>query len=183
MPGRDAVSTRISLTFTSCPDLRSLSECGTHTCSPGGRRPKKPLRAGDRSKRLIQADPPRKPVPAVVGPAWAARQGAADGTAGKACLSYKTFLRVYELHKSDASRHLWNIYHEHAKPAPSNISPPKPMQKSRWTRGLSLGDAPTSRRTVRRCDRIEPRRSDLSPENAALLMKVNQQNTLVDMWR
>ena len=29
--------------------------------------PQKAARAGDRGKRLIQADPPRKPVPAVVG--------------------------------------------------------------------------------------------------------------------
>jgi hypothetical protein len=52
------------------------------------------------------------------------------------------------------------------------------------TRGLTLRDASTPRRkTVRRYDLVDPRWSDLSPENAALLMKVNQQNTLVDMWR
>ena len=65
-----------------------------------------------------------------------------------------------------------------------NTPPPNPKQKSRWTRGLTLSDTTTPRRkTVRRYDRVEPRKSDLSPEIAALLMKVNQQNTLVDMWR
>ncbi len=51
-------------------------------------------------------------------------------------------------------------------------------------RGLTLSDTTTPRRkTVRRYDRVIPRKSELSPENAALLMKVNQQDTLVDMWR
>jgi hypothetical protein len=65
-----------------------------------------------------------------------------------------------------------------------NMATPRPKQKTCWTRGLTLYDAPTARRkTVRRYDLVEPRWSDLSPENAALLMQVNQQNTLVDMWR
>ena len=51
-----------------------------------------------------------------------------------------------------------------------------------WSR-LTLADASARRGTVRRYGCIEPRRSDISPENAALLMKVNQQNTLADTWR
>ena len=55
---------------------------------------KKAALAGDRRKCLIQADPPRKSIPAVVGPEWAAHQGAADRTAGKACLSYGKYSEV-----------------------------------------------------------------------------------------
>ena len=73
---------------------------------------------------------------------------------------------------------------KHARRARLNMSTPRPKQKTCWTRGLTLHDASTPRhKTVRRYDLLEPRWSDLSPENAALLMKVNQQNTLVDMWR
>jgi hypothetical protein len=144
--------------------------------------PKNAARLGGRHKLPTQADPPRKPIPAVVGPEWAARQAREDRITGKACLSYEAFLRAYDLRKSDASRRVWKIYNQHANLVPRN-TPPKSAQKLHWTRGLTLSDASAHRRTVRRYDRIEPRRSDLSPGNAALLMKVNQQNTLVDMWR
>jgi hypothetical protein len=70
-----------------------------------------------------------------------------------------------------------------ARRARRDLAMRRPKQKKYWT-GLSVHDASTSRRkTMRRYDLVEPRRSDLSPENAALLMQVNQQNTLVDMWR
>jgi hypothetical protein len=72
---------------------------------------------------------------------------------------------------------------KHARRARPNRSTPRPKRKKYWT-GLSVYDSSTPRRkTARRYNLVEPRRSDLSPENAALLMKVNQQNTLVDMWR
>lgn len=147
--------------------------------------PKSTARAGDRHDPLIPPDPPQNPSPAAVArkdPEWAARQGRDDRIAGKTCRNYETFLITYELHKSDASLHLWNTYHKQLKLAHRHTSPPK--QKSRWTRGLTLSDTTTPRRkTVRRYDRVQPLKSDLSPENAALLMKVNQQYTLVDMVR
>lgn len=145
--------------------------------------PKNVVRARDRRECLVRSNPPPNPIPAVVGLEWAVRQGRADRIAGKACLGYKTFLCTYGLRKSNASHQLWSTYQKHAKPVPLNTPPQKPLQKSRWTRGLTLSDATTRRRTIRRYDRVEPRRSELSPKNAALLMKVNQQDTLVDMWR
>jgi hypothetical protein len=39
------------------------------------------------------------------------------------------------------------------------------------------------RKNVRKYDRENPRESELPPEIADLLMKLNQQDTLVDMWR
>lgn len=149
--------------------------------------PKSIARSGDRRDPLIPPDLPQKPSPAAMArkdSEWAARQGREDRAAGKACPKYKTFLITYELHKSDASLHLWNTYHEQTKPARLNTSPPKPKQKSRWTRGLTLSDTTTPRRkTAQRYDRVIPCKSELSPEIAALLMKLNQQDTLVDMWR
>ena len=121
------------------------------------------------------------------GIAWAARQGLDDRKAGTECRKYKNFLRIHNLPKSQFTLRMWNAYlpaSQSTKPARLNTQPPKPKQKSRWTRGLTLGDTTTPRRkAVRRYDRVEPRESELSPEIAALLMKVNQQNTLVDMWR
>jgi hypothetical protein len=134
-------------------------------------------------------DPPHKPSPAVAArkdPAWAERQGREDAIAGKPCRKYKTFLSTYKLDKSDASLQLWNAYYKKTQQASVNTLPPKPKQKQKQhlARGLTLshGHAPR-RNAVRRYDNVEPRRDDLSPKNAALLMKVNQQNTLVDSWR
>jgi hypothetical protein len=144
--------------------------------------PKSVPRSGGKRKGPVQADPRRKSMPAVVGPSWATRQAREDRITGNVCLTYEDFLRTYGLRKSDASRRVWKAYDERAKLAPRS-TPPKSAQKSNWARGLTLSDASARRGTVRRYDRVEPRRSDLSPKNAALLMKVNQQNTLVDMWR
>jgi hypothetical protein len=148
---------------------------------------KSTARAVDRHDPLISPDPPQKLSPVAVvrkDLEWAARQGSDDRITGKACLKYKTFLTTYELPRSDTSLHLWNTYHKQTKLAHPNVSPSKPEQKSRRTRGLTLSGASTPpRKIVRRYDYVKPRGSDLSPENAALLMKVNQQNTLVDMWR
>ena len=72
---------------------------------------------------------------------------------------------------------------KHARQARRDMSTPRRKQKTYQTRGLTLQGTPTPRRkTVRRYDLVGPR-NDLTPENAALLMKLNQQNTLVDMWR
>jgi hypothetical protein len=144
--------------------------------------PKNASRRGGKRKGPIQADPRRTSIPAVVSPSWAARQAREDRINGNARLSYENFLRTYGLRKSDPSRRVWKAYHERAKLIPRS-TPPASAQKTNWARGLTLYDGSARRRTVRRYDRTEPRRSDLSPENAALLMKVNQQNTLVDMWR
>jgi hypothetical protein len=144
--------------------------------------PKNAPRPGGERKRPVQADTRRKPIPAVLGPSWAAAQAREDRTSGNVCLTYEGFLRIDGLRGSDAAHRVWNAYHEGAKLAPRS-RPQKSAQKSNWARGLALSEAPARRRTVRRYDRPEPRRSDLSAENAALLMKVNQQNTLVDMWR
>jgi len=144
--------------------------------------PKNGPRRGGKRKGPVQADPRRKSIPVVVGPSWAARQAREDRISGNVCLSYEDFLRTYGLRKSDVSRRVWKAYHERAKLVPRS-TPPRSAQKSNWACGLTLSDSPARRRTVRLYDCIEPRRSDLSPENAALLMKVNQQNTLVDMWR
>ena len=104
--------------------------------------PQKAARAGDRRERLIQAGSATEADPGRSGPRLGcAPRALKTGRAGKLAGATETFLRIYKLHKSDASRHVWNIYHQHAKPAPLNTSPPKPMQKSRWTRGLSLSDA------------------------------------------
>lgn len=119
--------------------------------------------------------------------AWASRQGTNDRKAGTQCRKYKSFLRIHNLPRSQFTLRMWDAYllaSQPTKPAPLNTPPPNPKQKSRWTRGLALTDTTTPRRkTVRRYDRVEPRKSELSPEIAALLMKLNQQNTLVDMWR
>jgi hypothetical protein len=121
------------------------------------------------------------------GIAWAARQGANDRNARTACRKYQRFLRLYNLPGTQFTLRMWNAYllaSQPTKPVRRNTPPPKPKQKSRWTRGLTFSDGITPRhKSVRRYDRVKPRRSDLSPENAALLMKVNQQDTLVDMWR
>ena len=139
-------------------------------------------RRGGKRKRPVEPDRRRNSIPAVVGPSWAASQARQDRISGNICPSYEDFIRSYGLHKSDVARRVWHAYHERTKLAPSS-TPPKTAQKSYWARGLALSDPSARPRTVRRYDRTEPRKSDLSPENAAMLMKVNQQNTLVDMWR
>jgi hypothetical protein len=149
--------------------------------------PKSTARATGRHDPSVSPDAPQKPLSTAVARKdrqWAAQQGREDRIAGKACRKYKTFLITYGLPRSDASLQLWNVYHIQTKSVRLGKPLPDPKQKSRWTRGLTLGDvAVPHRRTVRRCDRVKPRESDLSPENAALLMKVNQQNTLMEMWR
>jgi hypothetical protein len=119
--------------------------------------------------------------------AWAARQGESDRKAGTSCRRYKNFLRNYNLPRSEFTFRMWNAYlpaSPPTKPVRRNASPSKRKHASHWTRGLTLGDMPAPRReTVRRYDRVMPRASDLSPENVALLKKVNQLDTLVDMWR
>lgn len=115
---------------------------------------------------------------------WAARQGVTDRKAGTECRKYKTFLVTYELHKSDASLCLWDAYRKQTKAERVNKPVPDLKRRSNWTRGLSISDTATPRRKyVRKYDRESPRESELSPGIAALLMKLNQQNTLVDMWR
>jgi hypothetical protein len=137
---------------------------------------------GGNRTRPVDPDPRRNSIPAVVGPSWAARQAPQDAISGRICRSYEDFIRAYGLRKSDAARRVWKAYQERAKLAPRR-TPPKSAQKPYRSRNLTLSDPSTRRRTVRRYDRTEPRKSDLSPENAAMLMKINQQNTLVDMWR
>lgn len=139
-------------------------------------------RRGGKHKPPVQADPRRDSIPAVLSPSWAAGQARQDRISGNICASFEDFLRAYGLRKSDASRRVWQAYHERAKLAPRS-TPPKIVQKSYRARSLTLGDPSARRRTVRRYDRTEPPKSDLSPKNAAMLMKINQQNTLVDMWR
>jgi hypothetical protein len=134
-----------------------------------------------RKERTVSAATAEKDI------AWASRQGENDRKAGTGCRKYKVFLRIHNLPRSQSTLRMWNAYlstSQPAKAAPLNTSPPKPKQKSLAIRGLALSDTTTPRRkTVRRYDRVEPRKSELSPEIAALLMKLNQQNTLVDMWR
>jgi hypothetical protein len=119
--------------------------------------------------------------------AWASRQGTNDRKVGTQCRKYKSFLRIHNLPRTQFTLRMWDVYllaSQPTKPARLNTPPPNPMHKSRWTRGLTLSDTTTPhRKTARRYDRVEPRKSELSPEIAALLMKLNQQNTLVDMWR
>ncbi len=70
---------------------------------------KNTAQVGTKRNPAIQADPPRKRLPATVahkGTAWAARQGREDGTAGKACRKYKAFRNIYGLISSDASLRL-----------------------------------------------------------------------------
>jgi hypothetical protein len=137
---------------------------------------------GTKRTRPVEPDPRRNSIPAVAGTSWAANQARQDRISGNICPRYEDFIRAYGLRKSDAALRVWKAYHDRAKQAPRS-TPPKTAQKSCWARGLTLSDPSARRRTVRRYDRTEPRKSDLSPENAAMLMKVNQQNTLVDMWR
>jgi hypothetical protein len=121
------------------------------------------------------------------GIAWAARQGADDRKAGTVCQKYKNFLRIYNLPRSQFTLRMWNAYlpaSQSARPARPSTPLPKSRQKLRWTGGLTLGDAATPhRKIVRRYDLVMSYHSDLSPENTALLRKVNQLDTLVDMWR
>lgn len=132
---------------------------------------------------------------------WAARQGMWDRKAGTECRKYKGFLRAYHLYRSPLTLRMWNAYLPSRQPKPASVVrvegrrgpsiPPVPSQKpsnrkreSYWTRGLSSSDTTTpSRKTVRRYDHVKPRESELPPEIAAQLMKLNQQNTLVDAWR
>jgi hypothetical protein len=121
------------------------------------------------------------------GIAWAARQGVDDRKAGTVCRKYKNFLRIYNLPRSQFTLRMWNAYlaaSQSARLARPSAPSPKSEQKPRWTGGLTLGDAATPHRgTARRYDFVMSYHSDLSPENAALLRKVNQLDTLVDMWR
>jgi hypothetical protein len=144
--------------------------------------PSKASLPGRQRNGPVQPGARRRSVPAVVSLSWAARQAREDGRRGNVCRSYEDFLSTYGLRKSDTSRRVWQAYHEHAKPAPRTV-PPKSTRKTNWARGLTLNDPPARRRAVRRYDSTQPPTSGLSPKNAALLMKVNQQNTLVDMWR
>jgi hypothetical protein len=121
------------------------------------------------------------------GIAWAARQGVDDRKAGTECRKYKNFLRIYNLPRSQFTLKMWNAYLPASHPARSvrpSASSLESKQKSRWTGGLTVGDVATPhRKIVRRYDLVMSYHSDLSPENAALLRKVNQLDTLVDMWR
>lgn len=121
------------------------------------------------------------------GIAWAARQGADDRKAGTECRKYKNFLRIYNLPRSQFTLQMWNAYlpaSQPTRPARPGAPSPKSKQKPHWTGDLTLGDAATpNRKIARRYDIVMSYQSDLSPENAALLRKVNQLDTLVDMWR
>jgi hypothetical protein len=179
---------------TECPKYKHFLSRYRLPCSPRSLRmwnayilarqppPAYAPRTGGKRARPDEPDPRRNSIPAVVSPAWAAGQARQDIISGNLCRSYEDFMRAYGLRKSDAARRVWSAYQEGAKLAPRR-TPPKTAQKSHPGRGLTLGDPPARRRTVRRYDRTEPRKSDLSPQNAAMLMKINQQNTLVDIWR
>ena len=121
------------------------------------------------------------------GIAWAACQGVDDRKAGTECRKYKNFLRIYNLPRSQFTLRMWNAYlpaSQPARPARPSAPPLKSKQKPRWTGALTLGDETTPHREiVRRYDSVMSYDSGLSPENAALLRKVNQLDTLVDMWR
>jgi hypothetical protein len=163
-----------------CASCRAASKMA---CAPQpGRRPE-----SDRRKAARREGTPTAATEDVKGIAWAARQGANDQEAGTACPRYKNFLRIYNLPKSQFTLRMWNAYlpaSQKKKPVRRNTPPSKPKHAPRWPRGITLGDAATPRhRAARRYDLVMPRRSDLSPENAALLRKVNQLDTLVDMWR
>jgi len=146
-----------------------------------GRRPEPDRRKATRKAGTTTAAAAGKDI------AWAARQGENDRKAGTACPRYKAFLAIHNLPKSQFTLRMWNAYlpaSQPTRPVRRNTPPPKPKHASRWTRGLTLGDATTPRhKTARRYDLITPCGSDLSPEDAALLRKVNQLDTLVDMWR
>jgi hypothetical protein len=118
---------------------------------------------------------------------WAARQGTNDRKAGTECRKYKNFLRIYNLPRSQFTLRMWNAYLPTSQPTKRvrlNTPSLKPKQKSRRARGFTLNGTTTpGREIVRRCDLVMSYNSDLSPENAALLRKVNQLDTLVDMWR
>jgi hypothetical protein len=143
---------------------------------------KPPTRKPDSPPKRLSAAAGGKDV------AWAVRQGRQDKIAGKRSQGYKRFRSSHDLQVSDTSLHLWHTYRNayQKQPQRAQVSPPasKLKQKSRWTSGLTLDDAAvTGRNAARRYDRAEPRKSDLSPENAALLKKLNQPETLVDSWR
>jgi len=144
-------------------------------------------RAEGRPGPSIPPVPSQKPSSAAVAQKdleWAARQGHEDRIARKPCRKYKTFLATYQLHKSDATLRLWDAYQKQTKAERLNRPLPNLKRRSRWTRDLSISDTTTPRRkNVRKYDRERPRQSELPPEIAALLMKLNQQDTLVDMWR
>jgi hypothetical protein len=162
-----------------CSSCRRTSKMAC--ASQPGRRPEPDRRNASREEGTITSVTSGKDI------AWATRQGENDRKAGTACRKYKNFLRIYNLSRSELTLRMWNAYlpaSQPTKPVRRNTPSPKRKHASRWTGGLTRGDAVSPRReTVRRYDLVMPRGSDLSPENAALLMKVNQQNTLVDMWR
>jgi hypothetical protein len=137
--------------------------------------------------------PARKPEPAPGHPAampagrtpgWAGRQGREDCRMGSPCPKYKTFLATYKLPECDASLRLWHEYRAQTKPARVSMASPTSRRKSRRRGTRAPSDASASgRKTAHRYTRDQQRTSDVSPEIAALLLKVNQQNTLVDAWR
>jgi hypothetical protein len=118
---------------------------------------------------------------------WAARQARSDSLAGNPCQRYKDFRAKYDLPKCDISLQMWNSYYPNrTKSGGAKKASPKP--KANRNAKVRLTAIPnrrsSSRPSVKRYDLMQPLPfSDLSPSNAALLMRVNQQNTLGEMWR
>jgi uncharacterized Zn finger protein (UPF0148 family) len=74
--------------------------------------------------------------------AWAARQGRQDRKALTQCGSYKSFLKRYNLRRSEKAWEMWTEYHRSSRQAPATIQPrsPSPGKCTRPSRSSALSD-------------------------------------------
>lgn len=139
-----------------------------------GRRPEPDQGKATRKERTVTVATAEKDIE------WAARQGATARNAATECRKYKVFLRTYNLSRSPFTLRMWNAYFSSRHPKPTSI----PRVKGR--RVPSITPIPSQRPSpaaVAQRNRESAARQEREDRIAALLMQLNQQDTLVDMWR
>ena len=110
----------------------------------------------------------------------AARQGVRDRKAAAEYRKYKDFLKAYNLSKSPITLRMWNAYLPSRQPKPTSIA------RAKGRRDPSITAIPPQKPSSAAAARKNlewAARQGREDRIAALLMKLNQQDTLVDMWR
>jgi uncharacterized Zn finger protein (UPF0148 family) len=155
-----------------CASCRKTN--GTGNAPQSGRRPEPDQGKAARKERTMTVATAEKDIE------WAARQGVTDRKAATECRKYKVFLRTYNLARSPFTLRMWNAYVSARQPKPASI----PQAKGRRVPPITAipSQRPSPAAAARR-NREWAARQGREDTIAALLMKLNQQDTLVDMWR
>ncbi len=74
--------------------------------------------------------------------AWATRQGRQDRKARTQCGSHQSFLKRYNLRRSEKAREMWTNYYRSSRQAPESAKrkSPSPSKRAGPSRSSALGD-------------------------------------------